>query len=213
MAVIAVIVIGAGFLLFINEDPTDRSDGGFTIDPDHEGQLVRDNAFQTGNPDAKVTVVEFSDLQCSACAVAFPALKTVKELYSADQLNFVFRHFPLNIHKNGQVAGLAAEAAREQGKFEKMEEMLFTRQSQWSALGNPINIFADYALELGLNTDQFREAVESKKYKDVVELGMQDGYALGINSTPTIYINEAVYRKVLSLAELQELIDAELAKE
>lgn len=213
MIVITVIVVGAGVLLFMNEEPTDRSDKGFAVDPNHEGQLVRDNAYQTGNPDAKVTMVEFSDLQCSACAAAFPALKTVQELYSADQLNFVYRHFPLNIHKNGQVAGLAGEAAREQEKFEEMEEMLFTRQSQWSALGNPINKFVDYAQELGLNTDQFREAVESKKYKDIVELGMQDGFAFGVNSTPTLFINEKPYRKVLSLEELQTIIDAVLAEE
>src|SRR3989344_2557551 len=119
MVVIALVILGAGALLFFNEDPNDRS-GGFVIDPNHEGRLVRESAFQTGNNDAKVTVVEFSDLQCPACASALPAVKTIRQFYSPDEVNFVFRHFPLNIHKNGQIAGLATEAAREQGKFEAM---------------------------------------------------------------------------------------------
>ncbi|MBI2607890.1 MAG: DsbA family protein [Candidatus Doudnabacteria bacterium] len=211
MIVIAIIIIGGGILLFVNEEPTDRSNGGFTVDPGHVGELVREDTYQTGNPDAKVTIVEFADLQCPACATAFPAVKAVRQLYSADELKIVFRHFPLNIHKNGQVASLAAEAAREQGKFEEMAELLFARQSQWNTVGNPINVFLDFARELELDTEQFRQAVETKKYEDLVFLGMQDGYALNVNSTPTFFINGEPYRQGLSLDEFQKIINQMLA--
>ena len=87
-----------------------------------------------GSETAKVTLIEYADFQCPACATYYPIVKELKEKYPED-LRVVFRHFPLiTIHKNAFPSAIAAEAAQEQGKFWEMHDILFEKQGEWSDL-------------------------------------------------------------------------------
>lgn len=87
-----------------------------------------------GKENASVTLIEYADFQCPACASYAPVVEQLEENYG-DRVRFVFRHFPLiSIHKNAYAASVATEAAGAQGKFWEMHDLLFERQSEWSRL-------------------------------------------------------------------------------
>lgn len=207
---IAVAVIIGGVLLAIFANPQPEQPGA-AVD---QQALVRENNYMTGKKDAKVTIVEFGDYQCPACKAAFPEIKAVLEQFKDNpEVNFVFRNFPLDtIHPNAHISAEAAEAAGAQGKFWEMNELLYTRQSEWETNQAPLDIFVRYAQEIGLNVDEFKSAVQQRRYADIINTDYTDGQAVGVNSTPTFFINGVKQSKVLQRDELKALIDAELAK-
>lgn len=139
-----------------------------------------------------VTVVEFSDLQCPACRAAQPLIATLKEQY-ADQVQIVFRHFPLdNIHPNARLAAVATEVAAESGLFWEYHDILFERQDEWgeiSSRADVVNAFAAYAAELEIDTEQFTERIEDAGLAQAVEQDRQLGISLQVNATPTFFVN------------------------
>lgn len=150
--------------------------------------LVRSDSHTIATSSAKVTVVEFGDFQCPACAAAHPTTKALLATYPED-VNFVFRNFPLPMHRNAQVAAEAAEAASEQGKYWEMHDMLYENQAAWEESTAPLDIFSEYAKSLELNVDAFRASVQGKKAEKKIKQDSDDGITLGVNSTPTFYIN------------------------
>ncbi|HWA52361.1 MAG TPA: thioredoxin domain-containing protein [Patescibacteria group bacterium] len=167
--------------------------------------LVKSDSHQT-NPGAKVTVVEFGDYECPACGAAYPITKQVLSTYGS-QINFVFRNFPLPQHKNAPMAAEAAEAANAQGKFWEMHDKLYDTQNDWADLDNPFNTFVGYAKDLGLNTDQFKSDVQGNKYANVISTDTNDGNAIGINATPTFYVNGIALSGVPSFDDFKSAID------
>lgn len=169
--------------------------------------LVREDSYKISTDQALVTVVEFADFQCPACASAQPLVKQLMKDYSAS-VNFVFRHFPLPQHQNAIAAALAAEAAGEQGKFWEMQDLLFENQSEWSESDHPTEIFNKYAQELGINNN-FTKAVDDQKLKDKILRDQNDGHSLGVNSTPTFFVNG---KKIDNYSQLKEIIEEELGE-
>lgn len=153
-----------------------------------------------GNATAPVTVVEFTDFQCPACAAMHPVLDEVLKSYG-DKVRFVVRDFPLNQHENARKAAEAANAANAQGKFFEYIALLFQRQK---ALDVPS--LKKYATELGLDRARFDAALDRSVYAAEVEKDIEDGELYGVGSTPTIFIN-GVQLKVLSADGLREAID------
>ncbi len=150
---------------------------------------VSDTDWSKGNSDAVVTLVEYSDFQCPACGTFFPILKQVHEDYE-DQLKFVYRHFPLKqIHPNAEAAARAAEAAGLQGKFWEMHDLLFEDQTVWSDQGNVDETFEQYASNLGLDVEKFKNDFDSNAVKGAVDDDVEGGFSSGINATPTFFIN------------------------
>lgn len=150
--------------------------------------LVGDGSYFRGPKDAQVTIVEFGDFQCPACASVYPTVFQIANLYK-DNVKIVFRHFPLeNIHKNAKIAALATEAAGEQGKFWEMHDRIFETQPFW-AQKDAKEVFKNYAKELGLNEEQFSSALEQEKYQDKIFQDQRDGRAAGVSGTPTFFIN------------------------
>lgn len=152
--------------------------------------LSNASSHMTGNPGAKVTMVEFGDFQCPACAQVYPNIQQIVDKYQSDpNFNFVFRNYPLPQHKNALPSAEAAEAAGAQGKYWEMNHMLYERQAEWDDLANPTDIFVSYAQTLGLDTTKFRAEITAKKYADVIAADLNDGNRAGVNATPTLYIN------------------------
>ena len=169
-----------------------------------QAALTADASHSLGDPAAPVKIVEFADFQCPACATAQPIVKSVVEK-NKDKVYFVFRHYPLPSHQNARIAAQACEAAGIQGKFWEMHDLLFTNQSAWSESSNAKEIFTDYASQLGLNVDQFKD--DLGKVNDSINKDYTLGNQAGIDSTPTFFINGKKYPGVIQADEFQSIID------
>ena len=136
-----------------------------------------------GDVNAPVTVVEFTDFQCPACAAMHPVVEEVLKSYG-DKVRFVVRDFPLNQHENARKAAEAANAANAQGKFFEYITLLFKNQK---ALDIPS--LKKYASELGLDRARFDAALDRGVYAAEVKKDVTDGEMYGVGSTPTIFVN------------------------
>ena len=144
-----------------------------------------------GPATAPVTIVMFSDFQCSACSATHPILKKAMAEFPG-KIRFVVRDFPLeSIHENAWRAALAAGAANAQGKFFEYTEILYKNQD---ALDD--GSLKKYAAQIGLNVQQFELDFNSEKTAAEVRKDMADGEAYGISSTPTIFVNGVSVRNL-----------------
>lgn len=174
-------------------------------DPIVENVSVDDDPSQ-GPANAPVTIIMFSDFQCSACAVAHPVLKKVIAEYPG-KIKFVVRDFPLvSVHPDSLNAARAANAAREQGKFFEYLEILYTHQSAQDDAS-----LKKYALDLGLKPEQFELTFNSDRTAAEIRKDMADGDDLAINSTPTIFVNGVRVRQI-SAEGFRRAIDHALKK-
>lgn len=151
--------------------------------------LLSKASHTKGKDDAKVTIVEFSDLQCPACKASQPLLKNIESQYK-DQVKIVYRHFPLRtIHANAFIAAKASEAANQQGKFWEYHDKLFDAQESWEGEKDPTAKFVQYAKDLGLKEDQFKTDLNNKDFEKKITDDEADGVALNVNATPTFFVN------------------------
>jgi protein-disulfide isomerase len=151
-----------------------------------------------GNPDAEITIVEFSDFQCPFCArFHSTTLPQIEQNYlSTGKVNFVYRDFPIqSIHPNALPAALASECADDQGKFWEYHDKLFENQRGWQDLDSQtgIDTFKGYAQELGMNMEEFDSCLDSGKYSQEVNNDLQDGRNYGVTGTPGFFVgNEKI---------------------
>lgn len=158
-----------------------------------------------GDANAPITVVEFTDFQCPACAAMHPVLEDVLKSYG-NKVRFVVRDFPLNQHEHARKAAEAANAANAQGKFFEYITLLFKNQK---ALDIPS--LKKYASELGLDRARFDAALDRGVYAAEVKKDVTDGEMYGVGSTPTIFVN-GVQLRTLSAEGLREAIDRAAGK-
>ena len=177
---------------------------------ENQEALVRENSMRVSATSSKLTVVEFGDYQCPACAYIEPAIDELRETYK-DRITFVFRDFPLSMHKNAMKAAQMTYIANEQGKYWEMHRALYASQKEWENVADPTDLFVGYAATLGLKTDGMKEKLASDIYKDRINADTKDGELLGINSTPTFFIGNSIVR-VADYNAIKKAIDAELAK-
>jgi len=173
-----------------------------------------------GNPDAAITILEFSDFQCPFCAKFHTeTLPTIMEEYiDKGTVKLVFRDFPIqNIHPNAVPASIAAECANEQGKFKQMYHTLFEKQKEWNNLETSyaITIFNQYASEMKLDEEKFDTCIRNAKYLEEVQKDLNDGRTYGITGTPGFFIgNEKIGFVELKGAQpfesFQKIIDSQL---
>jgi protein-disulfide isomerase len=159
---------------------------GSATEANNEGVEVIQNI--KGNPDAAVTLVEYSDLQCPACAAFQPSINQILEEFG-DTLRFEYKHFPLPIHTFAVQASVAAEAAGQQDKFFEFHDLLFENQQNWSNAAAPNSFFLQYADELGLDMDMFRRHMKSSVLRDKVQSELAEGRGLNVTGTPTFFLN------------------------
>ena len=136
---------------------------------------------------AKVTLVKYSDYQCPACGYFLPFEQQLKEDFG-NEIQIVVKHFPLNFHAYAHVAARSVEAARKQGKYGEMHEMIFAGQQQWSE-GNAEAIFVGYAQSIGLDVEMFTKDMNSAEMNRLVMADRREGRDLGVSATPTFFIN------------------------
>ena len=166
-----------------------------------------DGAPVKGQADARITLVEFSDFECPYCSAAEKQVDIVMAAYPKD-LKLVYKQFPLSMHPHAELAAEASLAAREQGKFWEMYEVLFKNFRTLSR-----NSIMAMAKDIGLDMDKFKADLDSGKYKAVVDKDLADGEAAGVYGTPAFYINGKQYNGEVTLAALKPILAAELKGE
>lgn len=159
-----------------------------------------------GNPSAKVTLVEFADYECPHCKRLQPVLRQIAEEFPND-LKIYFKHYPLPQHTNARLAAEAAVAAQKQEKFWQFQDELWEKQDE---LG-PAEI-EKIAKETGLDMSKFRQDLDSPAVKARVQKDRADGQALGLQATPTIYIDGREYTDPKDTESLRDWIKEELAR-
>jgi protein-disulfide isomerase len=160
-----------------------------------------------GNPAAPVTLVEFSDFQCPFCQRVAPTLKQVRATYG-DKVRVVWKDFPLTqIHPQAFKAGEAAHCAADQGKYWEYHDRLFANQQTLQ-----VDDLKAHAATLGLDPAKFDACLDSSRYGDRVRSGVAQGNRLGVNSTPTIYINGRLVAGAQPYEVIAAVIDEELSR-
>ena len=160
-----------------------------------------------GPEDAPITLIEFSDYECPYCRKWYQ--ETYPQIMQDYQgkIRFVYRDFPLTgLHANASPAAEAAYCAREQGKYWAFHDKLFSGEL---ALG--LDTYTQYATDIDLNLEQFNNCVSTNKYQSTVEANYQFAANLGIQSTPTFFINGLAIVGAQSYAVFKQVIDQELA--
>ena len=153
-----------------------------------------------------VTFTEFLDFECESCAAAFPVIEQLRREY-AGRVTFNLRYFPIDSHKNARNAALAVEAAAQQGKLEAMYKRMYETQPSWGEQSkSQASVFRGFAKDLGLNMKRYDAAVADPKTAERVERDVQAGKALGVQGTPTFFVNEQMIQPQ-SVEEIRQLID------
>jgi len=207
----------------IKTAPTQQStQSSLSTNPPSLISISLDDDPVKGNPDAPITIVEFSDFQCPFCArfhsITLPQLEA--NYIDSGKVKFVYRDFPIqSIHPNAVPAALASECADEQGMFWEYHDLVFENQKKWQGLSRNamIGTFEQYALELGLNTSDFNTCFESGKYGDEVTKDLQDGVSYGVTGTPGFFIgnDELGYVKIIGAQPypvFERLIEDQIAR-
>jgi protein-disulfide isomerase len=154
-----------------------------TVDYNRVYQIPIGDSAIRGNKDAPVTIVEFSDFQCPYCAMLQPTLKEVLKAYP-NEVKLVYKHYPLSFHRQARNAAKASEAAREQGKFWEMHDIIFENYNKLSE-----ESFKEFAMEIGLDVDKFMADFKSNKYDLRIQQDINLARRIGITGTPTLFIN------------------------
>lgn len=205
---LAVLIIVSVFgLAQISNQPTQSTS---VLSEEVKIPAVANNEVTIGTESAKAVLVEYSDFQCPACATYNPLVKQLLKDFEG-KIFYVYRFFPLTqIHKNAELSSYAAYAAHLQGKFGPMQDKLFENQKSWSEDSNAKEIFISYAKKLDLNMAKFEEDINSDSTKQFVLSQEKSAISLGINSTPTFFLNGNRIQNPRSYEEFKNLIEKEL---
>lgn len=209
LASLAILFLPLAFLLGIG--------GGYLIwgqDSDGRTNRAGQNTFNPvgddpalGPKDAPVTIVEFSDYQCPYCQRWYQQVLTRLLAEYPGQIRFVYRDFPLTqIHPGAQPAAEAAECADDQGKYWDYHNALFSGNYAFDRAG-----FLQIAADIGLDAAEFTACIDSGKHASEVLGDLQDGVSIGVQSTPTFYINGFKVEGALPYESFKNLIDQILA--
>jgi protein-disulfide isomerase len=161
-----------------------------------------------GPEDAKLVIVEFSDFQCPFCRKFHD--ETYQALLDAypGQIRFVYRNLPLtSIHPNAMPAAIASLCANDQNAYWDFYDKLFSNETLDEAT------YIKYAADLGLNVDTFTACLSSGSHDAAIKADMDFSLNLGVQSTPTFFVNGLAVVGAQPLANFQQIIDKELAGE
>lgn len=162
-----------------------------------------------GDANASVTLIEYADFQCPACAAYSPLVTQLHETFPED-LRIIFRHYPLTtIHANALPAARAAEAAGAQGKFWEMHDRLYETQLDWSG-GDTDKLFSQYAGELGLDVARFAADMNDGGIGDKIRADQREGNRNDVSGTPTFFLNGRKIANPAGFEQFRALVQQEI---
>ncbi len=167
-----------------------------------------------------ITLVEYGDYQCPYCGEYYSVVKQIAQIYNT-QIYFQFRNFPLtSIHPNAFAGARAAEAASLMGKFWQMHDLLYQANQAyynsnganpgWIGTTNPLPVFDQYASSLGLNVNKFNQLYNSSEVNNTIIADENAGNSLGVNATPTFFLNGKQIQVGISVPAFEKVINAEI---
>lgn len=173
-------------------------------DKESANRISFENEPVLGESSAPVTIIEFSDFECSYCAryanTTFYQLK--KEYVDSGKAKIVFKNFPLPFHKDAKIAAQAGECAFLQGKFWEYKETLFKNQKNLS-----VQDLKKYAVDLGLDAEKFNKCLDTGETRKEVEQDLQEGKEANIDGTPSFLINGELLVGAQPFSAFQEVIE------
>lgn len=173
---------------------------------------ISKNDITIGTPSAKVSLVEYSDFQCPACAAYHPIVNQLLSEFSG-KIIFAYRFFPLSqVHQNAMTSAQAAYAAYKQGKFTDMYNMLFDNQNSWKTDNGAQELFIGYAQKIGLDRDKFKKDMNSDEAKNFITNSYRQGTDIGVNSTPTFFLGGKKIESPGTYDNFKKLIQDEINK-
>lgn len=202
--VVAAIVIFAG-LAFWNSSTKEKAAGAFSGSSAH---LIKPHNLVQGNPEAKVTIVEFLDPECEACRAMHPIVKNLMAEYEG-KIKLVIRYMPF--HGNSRLAAVMLEEAREQGKFDDALNILFDKQPQWADHAQPRpELLPDFLVQVGVDKSKLDPAELMKKHGSKIDEDEKDGTIAGVRFTPTFFVNGTMLSEI-GYGPIKQAIEAALA--
>ena len=204
-ALVTAFVVAVAVFLGVSARDSEGADGSGAA------PVVREDSHRLSTAaDGRVTLVEFLDFECEGCLAAYPFVEQLRADYDG-RITFVARYFPMPGHANAENAAVAVEAAAQQGRFEDMYHRMYETQTEWGeGQESQAALFRTFAEDLGLDMAEFDSDVADPKTLERVLQDREDGLALGVEGTPTFFLNgEKV--EVQTTDEFVGLIDAALA--
>jgi protein-disulfide isomerase len=167
------------------------------------------NIYNSKLKNPKVTITEFADYQCPFCVKANPVIMKIIDEYK-DKVQYVFMDFPLlDKHPQALPAAIAAKCAGNQGKYWQMHSSIFDRKPMAELKSN---MYIDFAQKLGLNLTEFKECLNDPSQKEPIEANLNEGLRVGVDATPTFYINGQKFNDYVSYSNLKEAINKTLVQ-
>jgi len=182
VGVVGLAAVGSGTFLYRTKLNANAPPKISKTEKEAGGQAVH----ALGPDNAAVTLEEFGDFQCPPCSRLSEPINELQKKYN---LRVIYRNFPLANHKWAKDAAHAAEAASRQGKFWQMHDLLYREQGVWSQSNDARALFEAYAGMLQLDLSRFRADMESPEIQRQVDVDQQRGAAIGVKTTPTIFLN------------------------
>lgn len=211
IAAVAMLTVGSGAMLYRAKQRSvaaaAAAAAGATAGATGTGASAMTPEHVRGASGAPVTLEEFGDFQCPACATTAGVIQALEKVYGK-RLRMIFWQFPLPAHQHGRDAALATEAASLQGQFWEMHDLLYQNQATWSKEPDISPLFESYAQELHLNVQQFKKDFESEQVAARVDRQREHGVSRGVQNTPTVFINNQLVTPPFTPERLQEAIDA-----
>jgi protein-disulfide isomerase len=192
----------------VNNPPAAAPTPAKLSDQQFQELITSGDAPVMGNTNAKVTIVEFSDLQCPFCkSFADQTLPQIKKDYiDTGKVKLIYRHYPLrSLHPFAYQSALASECAKEQGKFWEFHDETYKNQATLSS-----DSIKQFAKTIGLNTAKFNACLDSEKYKDVVTADESLGNGVGVSGTPAFFVNGTLIGGAQPFDNFKTVIEAAL---
>lgn len=211
-AVVVIAAIAAVVLTAVARSSDDRpAAAGPPASTTGSAAVVREDSHRLSTaPAGSPVFVEFLDLECEACRAAYPVVERLREEYDG-KVEFVIRYFPIESHTNAMNAALATEAAARQGKLEQMYARMYETQAEWGEQQqSQAALFRRFAADLGLDLARYDADVASPAVRERVEADRRDGLALGVQGTPTFFLDGRMVQPS-SEDDLRRLLDAAIA--
>lgn len=179
------------------------------VDP---AELQRVQGISIGRDDAPVVIWEFADFQCPGCGdfATFVTPLIRDRLVDEGLVRYVYYDYPLiSIHPNAFLAARAGRCANEQDRFWEYHDIIYARQATWSTMRGPTDFFVDLAGEAGLDRSTFGGCLRSDRYAEEVTRSLRFGESLGVDATPTLFVNMKRLPSIPSFGQLEQMVREE----
>lgn len=184
-----------------------------TVPPVTSAPEVKSDDYIRGNPNAQVTLIEYSDFECPFCKRFHPSMQQLMREYDG-KVRWIYRHFPLSFHANAQPEAEAAECVGKLGgndKFWEFTDKIFERTTS-NGTGFALADLPPLAKEVGVAESQFKTCLDSGEFTAKVQNDLKEGTTYGVNGTPTTFVNGRAVEGAVPYEQLKAVIDQVLSQ-